>query len=86
MVEFTLDSLPSGTQTLEIRQLGFSPTEVAVELSQQTPQSVTVKMARVRAGPEHDARDGDPRARAERRRLRRSQARRGWATISTPIS
>jgi carboxypeptidase family protein/TonB-dependent receptor-like protein len=42
--EFTLDSLPSGTQTLEVRQLGFSPTEVAVELSQAAPQSVTVKM------------------------------------------
>ena len=42
--EFTLDSLPSGTQTLEIRQLGFAPTEVAVELTQMTPQSVTVKM------------------------------------------
>jgi len=42
--EFTLDSLPSGTQTLEIRQLGFSPTEVAVELSQNAPQNVTVKM------------------------------------------
>ena len=41
---FTLDSLPSGTQTLEIRQLGFSPTEVPVELSQASPQSVTVKM------------------------------------------
>ena len=43
--EFTLDSLPSGTQTIEVRQLGFSPTEVAVELSQNAPQSVTVKMA-----------------------------------------
>jgi hypothetical protein len=43
--EFTLDSLPSGTQTLEVRQLGFSPTEVAVELSSASPQSVTVKMA-----------------------------------------
>jgi hypothetical protein len=43
--EFTLDSLPSGTQTLEVRQLGFSPTEVAVELSGGTPQNVTVKMA-----------------------------------------
>ena len=43
--DFTLDSLPSGTQTLEVRQLGFSPTEVAVELSSGTPQSVTVKMA-----------------------------------------
>lgn len=43
--EFTLDSLPSGTQTLEVRQLGFSPTEVAVELSSASPQSVTVKMS-----------------------------------------
>jgi carboxypeptidase family protein/TonB-dependent receptor-like protein len=42
--EFTLDSLPSGTQTLEVRQLGFAPTEVAVELTQATPQNVTVKM------------------------------------------
>ena len=42
--DFTLDSLPSGTQTLEIRQLGFSPTEVPVELSAANPQSVTVKM------------------------------------------
>ena len=42
--DFTLDSLPSGTQTLEIRQLGFAPTEVAVELSAANPQSVTVKM------------------------------------------
>ena len=43
--EFTLDSLPSGTQTLEVRQLGFAPTEVPVELSQASPQSVTVKMS-----------------------------------------
>jgi hypothetical protein len=42
--EFTLDSLPSGTQTLEVRQLGFSPTEVAVELSQNAAANVTVKM------------------------------------------
>jgi hypothetical protein len=41
---FTLDSLPSGTQTLEVRQLGFSPTDVPVELSQASPQNVTVKM------------------------------------------
>ncbi|MFL5613126.1 MAG: carboxypeptidase regulatory-like domain-containing protein [Gemmatimonadaceae bacterium] len=64
--EFTLDSLPSGTQTLEIRQLGFSPTEVAVELSQTSPQSVTVKLAdyvpvlsemRVTASREHGLSD-----------------------------
>ena len=42
--DFTLDSLPSGTQTLEVRQLGFAPTEVPVELSSASPQSVTVKM------------------------------------------
>lgn len=41
---FTLDSLPAGTQTIEVRQLGFSPTEVPVELSQASPQNVTVKM------------------------------------------
>jgi hypothetical protein len=42
--DFTLDSLPSGTQTVEVRQLGYAPTEVAVELSAVQPQSVTVKM------------------------------------------
>lgn len=43
--EFVLDSLPSGTQTLEVRQLGYSPTEVPVELSMGRPENVTVKMA-----------------------------------------
>lgn len=42
--QFTLDSLPAGTQTLEVRQLGFAPIEVPVELSQSNPQNVTVKM------------------------------------------
>ncbi len=43
--EFTLDSLPSGTQTLEIRKLGFAVTEHPVELSAYTPQRVTVQMS-----------------------------------------
>ena len=43
--DFVLDSLPSGTQTLEVRQLGYGPTEVPVELSMARPQSVTVKMS-----------------------------------------
>ena len=43
--DFVLDSLPSGTQTLEVRQLGYSPTEVPVELSMGRPENVTVKMA-----------------------------------------
>jgi hypothetical protein len=43
--DFELDSLPSGTQTLEVRQLGFSPTDVPVELSMARPEKVTVKMA-----------------------------------------
>lgn len=43
--DFVLDSLPSGTQTLEVRQLGYSPTEVPVELSMARPENVTVKMA-----------------------------------------
>ena len=64
--DFTLDSLPSGTQTLEIRQLGFAPTEVAVELSAANPQNVTVKMTdyvpvlsemRVTANREHGLSD-----------------------------
>ena len=42
--DFTLDSLPSGTQTLEVRKLGLQLTEVPVELSANNPASVTVKM------------------------------------------
>jgi hypothetical protein len=42
--EFTLDSLPAGTQALVVRQLGYSPTEVPVELSSRTPARVTVKL------------------------------------------
>jgi Carboxypeptidase regulatory-like domain/TonB-dependent Receptor Plug Domain len=43
--DFSLDSLPAGTQTLEVRQLGFAPQEMAVELSTAQPQNVTVKMS-----------------------------------------
>ena len=42
--EFALDSLPSGTQTLEVRQLGYAPQEVAVELSASQPKTVAVNM------------------------------------------
>ncbi|MGQ0767460.1 MAG: carboxypeptidase regulatory-like domain-containing protein [Gemmatimonadota bacterium] len=44
--EFRLDSLPSGTQTLVVRQIGFAPEEQAVELSTRSPARVTVTMAR----------------------------------------
>ncbi len=43
--DFALDSLPSGTQTLEIRKLGYAVTEQPVELSAYTPQRVTVQMS-----------------------------------------
>jgi hypothetical protein len=39
-----LDSLPAGTQALVVRQLGYSPTEVPVELSARTPARVMVKL------------------------------------------
>ena len=42
--EFVLDSLPAGTQALEVRQLGYAPTEVPVELSSRAPAQVTVQM------------------------------------------
>lgn len=41
---FTLDSLPSGTQTLQVRKLGYAMVEVPVELSSTTPAHTTVKM------------------------------------------
>lgn len=42
--EFSLDSLPSGTQALVVRKLGYGPTESAVELSSATPARTTVTM------------------------------------------
>ncbi len=42
--EFVLDSLPAGTQALVVRQIGYSPTEVPVELSSRRPARVTVKL------------------------------------------
>jgi hypothetical protein len=42
--EFALDSLPSGTQALVVRQLGYRPTEVPVELSSRAPARVTVQL------------------------------------------
>jgi hypothetical protein len=42
--EFTLDSLPAGTQALVVRQLGYRPTEVPVELSARSPARVTVRL------------------------------------------
>jgi hypothetical protein len=43
--EFTLDSLPSGTQSLVVRKLGYGVTEAAVELSSATAARTTVTMA-----------------------------------------
>lgn len=42
--EFTLDSLPSGTQSLIIRKLGYAVTEQAVELAANVPARTEVKM------------------------------------------
>jgi hypothetical protein len=43
---FGFGELPSGTQALVVRQLGFEPVETAVELSGRTPRNVTVTMAK----------------------------------------
>lgn len=42
--EFTLDSLPSGTQALVVRKLGYAVTEAAVELAANAPAHTEVKM------------------------------------------
>ncbi len=44
--EFTLSGLPSGTQSLVVRQLGYAPVETAIELSARTPARVTVKITK----------------------------------------
>ncbi|HEY6826712.1 MAG TPA: carboxypeptidase regulatory-like domain-containing protein [Gemmatimonadaceae bacterium] len=43
--EFTLDSLPSGTQAIEVRKLGYSVTEVPVELSSNNTTAANVTMS-----------------------------------------
>ena len=42
--EFTLDSLPSGTQAVVVRKLGYAATEEAVELSANQPAHTQVTM------------------------------------------
>lgn len=41
---FTLDSLPSGTQSLEVRRLGYTLAEVPVELSANRPTTTTITL------------------------------------------
>ena len=43
---FGFTDLPSGTQALVVRQLGFEPVEVPVELSGRAPRQVTVTMSK----------------------------------------
>jgi hypothetical protein len=42
--EFTLDSLPAGTQTVSVRLLGYGPAEQAVDLSSREPTNVTIRL------------------------------------------
>ena len=42
--DFVLDSLPAGTQAIVVRQFGYRPTEVAIDLSSRTPARVTVQL------------------------------------------
>jgi hypothetical protein len=42
--EFTLDSLPAGTQAIAVRLLGYAPTDVPVELSSRAPARVAVQL------------------------------------------
>jgi hypothetical protein len=42
--EFTLDSVPAGTQTVSVRKLGFAMTEMAVDLSSRDVSRVVIEM------------------------------------------
>lgn len=44
--EFAIAGLPSGTQSVVVRQIGYAPEERAVELSTRAPARVEVKMER----------------------------------------
>lgn len=43
--DFILDSLPSGTQSVSVRLLGYAPVEQAVDLRSNEPTNVTIKLA-----------------------------------------
>lgn len=50
---FVLDSVPAGTQTLEVRALGFEPVQQVVHLASSRPANVSVRLAeRITALPE----------------------------------
>ncbi len=49
--QFTLSELPSGTQTVIARQIGFAPVEVPVDLSTRAPRNVTITMSKPAAQP-----------------------------------
>jgi hypothetical protein len=42
--EFTLDSLPSGTQTVEVRKIGYAAADKSVELSGRTMAQTTITL------------------------------------------
>jgi hypothetical protein len=42
--EFTLDSLPSGTQTIEVRKIGYAATDKSVELSARSVARETITL------------------------------------------
>ena len=44
--EFSIAGLPSGTQSVVVRQIGYAPEERAVELSTRAPARLEVKMER----------------------------------------
>ena len=44
--EFMIANLPSGTQSVVVRQIGFAPEERSVDLSTRAPAKVNVTMAR----------------------------------------
>jgi len=51
--DFVLGNLPSGTQSVEVRKLGYGPTEKSVELTTAARASVTVTMNDYELAPVH---------------------------------
>ena len=46
--EFKLDALPSGTQELEVRRIGFAPASRVIDLSERETPRVTVELQTIR--------------------------------------
>lgn len=80
---FSLTGLPAGTQTIEVRYIGYSPKQAAVDLSSERTASVTVKLEKVAEALSEVTVYGEKSAFAWRMDGFRQRMRAGWGRFLT---